>query len=225
MTDPPGGILLRPDDAFALLVLAHGAGAGMRHAFMDDLSLALARRGVATWRYEFPYMAQGRRRPDRPEVLVSKVREAVAVAARREPALPLFAGGKSMGGRMTSTAAAGSPSLEAPGTREVRGLVFIGFPLHPAGRPGIGRADHLEGVDRPMLFLQGDRDRLADLRLLMPVLGRLGDRVHLHVVPGADHGFRTLKRSGRSDAEVLEELAVVTADWMRARVAGPGAPA
>lgn len=219
MTDPRDGILLRPDDAFALLVLAHGAGAGMRHVFMEDLAQALSRKGVATWRYEFPYMAQGRRRPDRPEVLVPAVRAAVALAAGLAPELPLFAGGKSMGGRMTSTAAAEGPLLEGTGRREVRGLVFFGFPLHPAGKPGTGRADHLDEVRLPMLFVQGDRDRLADLGLLLPVLDRLGDRARLHVVPGADHGFHVLKRSGRSDAEVMDEAAEAASEWIRARTA------
>lgn len=218
MTDPHGGLLLRPDDAFALLVLGHGAGAGMTHPFMEEVALALARHGVATWRYDSPYMAAGRRRPDRPEVLVPAVRDAVAEAARRAPDLPAFAGGKSMGGRMTSLAASEVPLLTGPGAGEVRGLVFIGFPLHPAGKPGTDRARHLDRVDRPMLFLQGDRDRLADLALLGPVLDGLGDRARLHVVPGADHGFHVLKRSGRTDAEVLEELAAVTAAWMRERL-------
>lgn len=219
MTDPRDGILLRPDDAFALLVLAHGAGAGMRHVFMEDLAQALSRKGIATWRYEFPYMAQGRRRPDRPELLVPAVRAAVAWAAGLAPELPLFAGGKSMGGRMTSTAAAEGPLLEGTGRGEVRGLVFFGFPLHPAGKPGTGRADHLDGVRLPMLFVQGDRDRLADPGLLLPVLDRLGDRARLHVVPGADHGFHVLKRSGRSDAEVMEEAAGAASEWIRARTA------
>lgn len=231
MDTSTSGILVRPDGASALLVLAHGAGAGMRHPFMEGVAEALAREGVATWRYEFPYMARGRKRPDRPEVLVSAVREAVAEGHRRAPDLPLFAGGKSMGGRMTSTAAAKGPLLAAPpaggrrGSRErpgseerVRGLVFLGFPLHPAGKPGTERGRHLAAVPLPMLFLQGDRDKLAELSLLEPVVGALGSRATLRVVEGADHGFHVLKRSGRTDAEVLQELARGAAAWMGARL-------
>jgi uncharacterized protein len=199
---------LRPQDARAALVLAHGAGAGMRHAFMEALAGRLADLGVATFRYQFPYWEQGRRRPDPPRVLVKTVRSAVAAAAGLAGDLPLFAGGKSMGGRMTSTAA----SEEAlPG---VRGLVFFGFPLHPPGKPATVRGDHLAGVGVPMLFLQGTRDKLAELDLLRPICGGLGDRATLHVVDGADHGFHVLKRSGRSDGEVLDELAVTAREWM-----------
>src|SRR5690606_7271948 len=159
---------LAPPGARAALALAHGAGAGMRHAFMESLAAALARAGVATLRYQFPYVEAGRRRPDRPPALEATVRAAAAAAARLAPELPLVAGGKSMGGRMTSRAQAAEP---LPG---VRGLVFYGFPLHPAGRPGTERADHLAAVALPMLFLQGTRDNLADLELLRPVLDRLG---------------------------------------------------
>ncbi|HSG48042.1 MAG TPA: alpha/beta family hydrolase [Longimicrobiales bacterium] len=215
---PPPGLLLRPPDAFALLVLAHGAGAGMRHPFMEGVARALGREGVATLRYEFPYMAEGRKRPDRPSVLVPAVRAAVEEGRRRVPDLPLFAGGKSMGGRMTSTAAAEGLGHESSEGRPVRGLVFLGFPLHPAGKPGTGRADHLSMVPLPMLFLQGDRDKLAELPLLAPVVEALGPRAGLHVVQGADHGFHVLKRSGRTDAEVLEELSRVAAAWMGERV-------
>lgn len=217
-TDLEGGILIRPPDATALLVLAHGAGAGMRHSFMEGVAQAFARRRVATWRYDFPYMAQGRRRPDRPDVLVPAVREAVARGAEMAPGLPVFAGGKSMGGRMTSTAASQGPLLPGKGGSDgVRGLVFLGFPLHPAKKPGVKRADHLASVSLPMLFLQGDRDALAELELLGPVLEGVGERATLHVVEGADHGFHVLKRSGRTDQEALEELAGEAVRWMEAR--------
>ena len=198
---------LRPDDARAVLVLAHGAGAGMRHAFMEAVAGRLAGRGIATFRYQFPYWEQGKRRPDPPRVLVRTVRSAVVAAADLAGGLPLFAGGKSMGGRMTSTAA----SEEAlPG---VRGLIFFGFPLHPPGKPATVRGDHLAGVRVPMLFLQGTRDKLAELDLLRPICARLGDRATLHVVEGADHGFHVLKRSGRTDDEVLDELADTATAW------------
>lgn len=188
----------------------------MRHPFMEGVAQRLFQEWVATYRYEFPYMAQGKRRPDRPNVLVPAVRDAVAAAASLAPDLPLFAGGKSMGGRMTSTAAAESPGLSDPAPV---GLVFLGFPLHPAGRPGTNRAAHLGAVPYPTLFLQGDRDKLAGLDLLRPVLEEL-PHATLHVVDGADHGFHVLKRSGRTDGEVLDELARTTASWMRERLAG-----
>jgi predicted alpha/beta-hydrolase family hydrolase len=200
-------LLWRPDPAGSLLVLGHGAGSGMRHAFLDELARELADRGIATLRYRFPYREAGRRRPDRAPRLEATARAAIAAAGDLAPDLPLLAGGKSMGGRMTSRAIAGEAS---PG---LRGLVFFGFPLHPAGRPGVERADHLDNVRLPMLFLQGDRDRLADLDLLGPVCRRLGDRALLRIVAGADHGFHVLKRSGRTDAEVLGELADATAGW------------
>jgi len=197
-------ILRRPEGAFCLYALAHGAGAGMRHPFLEALSDALAAQGVATLRYEFPYMEERKRRIDPAPVLQARVREAVLAAGKE--GLPLFAGGKSMGGRMTSQAQA----LEAlPG---VMGLAFVGFPLHPAGRPGIDRAEHLAGVRVPMLFLQGTRDDLADLALLRPVLERL-ERVTLHVVEDADHSFHVRKKSGRTDAAVIGELAEVFARW------------
>ena len=203
------GVLLRPGDAWALYVLAHGAGAGMRHRFMEGIAQALAARGVATLRYQFPYVEAGSRRPDPPGVLEATVRAAVARSRELAPGLPLVAGGKSMGGRMTSNAVARRP-LDG-----VRGLVFLGFPLHPAKQPATGRADHLEQVRVPMLFLQGTRDELADLGLITGVCERLGARATLHVVEGADHAFSVLKRSGRTDAQVLDELADTTTDWLR----------
>lgn len=206
---PVSGILLRPDDAFALLVLAHGAGAGMRHPFMETVARALAERGVATVRYQFPYMEAGKKRPDRAHVAQAVVLAAVDAARAQAPELPLFAGGKSFGGRMTSQAASEGA------LPDVVGLVFLGFPLHAPGREGTERAAHLDDVDVPMLFLQGTRDRLAKLELLEPVLRDLGDRATLHVVEGGDHSFKVLKRSGRTEGEVLDEIADATADWMR----------
>jgi predicted alpha/beta-hydrolase family hydrolase len=203
------GIFLRPDDAWAVYVLAHGAGAGMRHHFMEDISRALAGRGMATLRYQFPYLEHGSRRPDPPGVLEATVRAAVATARELAPDLPQVAGGKSMGGRMTSNAMAHRP-LE-----DVRGLVFLGFPLHPAKQPGVARAEHLGRVKSPMLFLQGTRDALADLGLITGVCDGLGARATLHIIDGADHSFSVLKRSGRSDAQVLEEVADTITDWVR----------
>lgn len=200
-------LLMRPDDATAMLALAHGAGAGMRHAFMDAIARRLADAGVATLRYQFPYMERGDRRPDRAPVAVATVRAAVAAARAAAADLPLFAGGKSFGGRMTSTAAA-----EAP-LPEVRGIVFLGFPLHAPGREGTTRAEHLARVTVPMLFLQGTRDRLADPGLIASVCDGLGDRSRLRLIESADHGFHVPKRSGRTDDEVIGELAACIADW------------
>jgi len=195
------GLLWLPGDASYLLVLAHGAGAGMRHPFLEAVAGALARQRVATLRFEFPYQAKGARRPDPRPVLVAAVSSALEEAGRVAPGLPLFAGGKSMGGRMASHAAAEGRLPAA------RGLVFLGFPLHPAGTPSVERAAHLDRVKQPMLFLQGTRDALADLALLAPICEQLGARARLRVIDGADHGFNVLKRSGRTDAGVIEELA------------------
>jgi uncharacterized protein len=206
------GLLLRPADAWLLYVLAHGAGAGMRHRFMETVAEALALRGVASLRYQFPFTQAGGRRPDPPGVLEATVRAAVAAARTAAPTLPLVAGGKSLGGRMTSNAQARRPLAE------VAALVFLGFPLHPPKQPGVSRADHLDRVELPMLFLQGTRDELAHLDLLQPVCQRLGDRATLHVVEGGDHGFDVLKRSGRTETDVMDELATTVADWCRSRV-------
>ena len=203
------GLLLRPDGAWAGCVLAHGAGAGMRHSFMERIALALADRGIATLRYQFPYVDQGGRRPNPPGVLEATVRAAAAKALDLMPGLPLVAGGKSLGGRMTSGAMARQP-LDG-----VRGIVFLGFPLHPARQPGSARADHLARVPVPMLFLQGTRDDLAELSRMTEVCAGLGTRATLHVVEGADHSFSVLKRSGRTDNEVLSELADTITDWVR----------
>src|SRR5213595_817017 len=201
------GLLLRPADARLLYVLAHGAGAGMRHPFLESLAQRLADRSVATLRYQFPYMERRASRPDPPAVAAATVRAVVAEAARVAPGLPLVAGGKSFGGRMTSTAQAEEP---LPG---VRGLVFLGFPLHPPGRAGDQRAEHLAQVQVPMLFLQGTRDDFADLTLLKPLIKRLGQRATLHLVEGGDHSFHVLKRSGRTDADVMGEIADAIAEW------------
>ncbi len=201
------GLLLRPDGARLLYVLAHGAGAGMRHPFLEVVAQRLAERSIATLRYQFSYMEQRARRPDPPAVAAATVRAAVIEAARAAPGLPLVAGGKSFGGRMTSTAQAEQP---LPG---VRGLVFLGFPLHPPGRPGDSRAEHLARVQIPMLFLQGDRDDFADLKLLKPVVKGLGERATLHLVEGGDHSFHVLKRSGRTDTEVMAEVVETIVAW------------
>jgi predicted alpha/beta-hydrolase family hydrolase len=204
--------LLRPPDAWLLYVLAHGAGAGMRHPFLENVSAALAAQGIATFRYQFPYLEAGRSRPDLPATLEATVRAAVAKAGEIVPELPVVAGGKSLGGRMTSGAAAGS-SLE-----RVRGLAFLGFPLHPPGQPSTRRADHLQHVAVPMLFLQGTRDAFARIDLIQNVCHALGSRATLHIVPGADHSFGVLKRSGRTSGQVLDELAGTLARWARAQI-------
>lgn len=200
-------LLVAPPESKALLVLAHGAGAGMRHPFLEKVAQALGERGIATFRYEFLYMEKRQRRPDPPAVAEARVRAAVLEAAGAVPGVPLFAGGKSFGGRMTSQAQAREP---LPG---VRGLVFLGFPLHPPGRPGTNRADHLDDVLMPMLFLQGSRDEFAGLDLLTPVVKRLGARATLHVVEGGDHSFKVLKRTGRTETDVMNELADTINAW------------
>ena len=188
-------------------VLAHGAGAGMRHPFLEDISQALFERRVATLRYEFAYMEARRNRPDSPAVAAARVREAVARARAEWPGLPLVAGGKSFGGRMTSTAQAEAP-LEG-----VVGLAFLGFPLHPPGKPSITRAEHLSHVHVPMLFLQGTRDEFAQLDLLNGVLDTLKPRATLHLIDDGDHSFKVPKRSGRTAEQVMAELADTIAKW------------
>ncbi len=207
------GLLERPGDARALYVLAHGAGAGMRHAFLESLATRLAARGVATLRYQFPYMEAGAKRPDPPALAQATVRAAVAQAATFAPDLPLVAGGKSFGGRMTSQAQAESPFAS------VRGLAFVGFPLHAAGAPSETRAAHLADVALPMLLLQGTNDALAEWSRIERVAARLGQRATLVRVDGADHAFHMPKRSGRTDAEVLDALADALATWVDAVVA------
>ena len=197
-------LLMRPKAARACYVLAHGAGAGMRHASMDAIAAGLAERGIATLRYQFLYMEKGSKRPDPPALAQATVAE----AGRRCAGLPLIAGGKSFGGRMTSQAQARAP-LDG-----VKGLAFVGFPLHPAGKPSSDRARHLAEVEIPMLFLQGTRDALAELNLLKPVVKSLGSRATLHLAEGADHSFHVLKSSGRNDREVLAEILDAFARWL-----------
>jgi len=205
-------LLMQPPQARACYVFAHGAGAGMTHASMEKVASGLAERGIATLRYQFPYMEKGSKRPDAPAVAHAAVRAAVSEAGRRCGALPLIAGGRSFGGRMTSQAQALSP---LPG---VRGLAFLGFPLHPAGKPASERAKHLTGVNIPMLFLQGTRDALAELNLLEPVVKDLGSRAQLRLLEGADHSFHVLKRSGRNDREVMDEALDAFVAWVGAVV-------
>ena len=200
-------ILVRPAKARWLLVLAHGAGAGMTHPFLEKLARELADASVASFRYQFPYMEEKRRAPDSPAVATATVAAAVRAAAEAAPGLPLLAGGKSFGGRMSSQAAA-QQLLHG-----VRGLVFFGFPLHPPNKPATKRAEHLANVQVPMLFLQGTRDTLADLKLLRPVCTDLRKLATLHVIETADHSFHVLKSSGKTDADVLRELAQTTAAW------------
>jgi predicted alpha/beta-hydrolase family hydrolase len=205
--DEVSALLVNPKNAHWLLVLAHGAGAGMTHPFLENLATELAAVGVATFRYQFPYMEQHRHIPDSPTVLAATVEAAVQAAKSVAPVLPLLAGGKSMGGRMTSQAAAQN-LLDG-----VRGLVFFGFPLHPPNRPSIKRAEHLAKVPQPMLFLQGTRDAFADLKLLRPICAKLASRATLHIIESSDHSFHVLKSCKRTDAEVLRELAETAASW------------
>lgn len=208
------GLLQVPEDAIACYVLAHGAGAGMTHAFMAAVADGLAARSVATLRYQFPYMERGSRRPDTPKLAQSTVRAAVAEAARRLAGMPLIAGGKSFGGRMTSQAQSAAP-LDG-----VRGLAFIGFPLHPAGKPSVERAAHLSLIDVPMLFLQGTRDELASLELLQSAVAGLTAPTTLQLFADADHSFHVPARTGRKDAQVMAELLDVLALWIGSTVTG-----
>ena len=209
--DQVSGLLVRPATARAIYLFAHGAGVGMTHKSMASNAEGLASRGIATLRYQFPYMEKGLNRPDPPKIAHAAVRAAAAEAVQLAPDLPLFAGGRSYGGRMTSQAQAESP---LPG---VRGLAFLGFPLHPAGKPGTERADHLARVQLPMLFVSGERDALAELQLLRSVVGELGERAALHVVGDADHSLKVPARSGRNAAEAEAEALDALAEWMSAR--------
>lgn len=201
-------LLTAPDTMRALYVLAHGAGAGMQHPFLARMAGLLADRGVGTLRYQFPYMEAKRRRPDPPPVAVAAVRAAIAAAAEAVPGVSLIAGGKSFGARMTSTAQAAAP---LPG---VRGLAFLGFPLHPPGHRGSERAAHLQSVAVPMLFIQGTRDAFADLEHLTPVVRRLGPRATLELVDGGDHSFRLPARAGRTEGSVMAQLADAIMAWL-----------
>lgn len=204
------GLFMRPRHARAVYVLAHGAGAGMRHAFMTAIAHALSDRGIATLRWEFPFMAAGKARPDSAAVAEQAVREVWAASKRVARGLPRFAGGKSFGGRMTSR------SHAAQALPDLRGIAFLGFPLHPPEQPAIERAEHLAAAAGPLLFLQGTRDDLADLSLLRPVIKKLGSRAKLHIVEGADHGFDVLVRSGRTHDQVIDELARTITEWIDA---------
>jgi predicted alpha/beta-hydrolase family hydrolase len=208
------GLLMAPRGASACYVLAHGAGAGMTHPFLAAVAAELAERKVATLRYQFPYMERRSKRPDPPALAQAAVRAAVSEAARQLPRLPLVAGGKSFGGRMTSQAQAASP---LPG---VRGLVFLGFPLHPPGKPSIERATHLGGVAIPMLFLQGTRDDFAKLDQLRPVIDTLRRRATLKLFDDADHSFHVPARAGRKDAEIRGEMLDAVAAWINAILDG-----
>jgi predicted alpha/beta-hydrolase family hydrolase len=207
-TGAVSALLIHPAGARVCFVFAHGAGAGMTHPFMETVAQGFCERGVATLRYQFPYMEKASKRPDPPAVAHAAVRAAVAEAARRCAGLRLIAGGKSFGGRMTSQAQAMSP---LPG---VDGLAFFGFPLHPAGKPSSDRAKHLADIRVPMLFLQGSRDNLAELSLLEPVVKGLGPAASLHRVEGADHSFHVPARSGRNDREVMNEILDAFAGWV-----------
>jgi predicted alpha/beta-hydrolase family hydrolase len=202
------GLLLRPPSAKALYLFAHGAGAGMTHPAMESNAQGLAARGIATLRYQFLYMEKGLRRPDPPRLAHAAVRSAAAKAVELAPDLPLFAGGRSFGGRMTSQAQAEQP---LPGAR---GLAFLGFPLHPAGKPGVERAEHLSRVQVPMLFVSGERDALAELGLLKPIVAGLGESATLHLVRHADHSFKVPARSGRTSADAEAEALDALAEWM-----------
>ena len=201
-------LLLRPPEAKALYLFAHGAGAGMTHKAMASNAEGLAARAVATLRYQFLYMEKGSKRPDPPKLAYAVIRAAAARATELAPDLPLFAGGRSFGGRMTSQAQAAAP------LPNVRGLAFLGFPLHPAGKPGVERADHLADVRIPMLFISGDRDALAETDLLKPAVARLGERATLHLVRHADHSFRTAAKCGRTSADAEVEILDALAGWI-----------
>jgi predicted alpha/beta-hydrolase family hydrolase len=204
---PVSALLVRPDAPRACFVFAHGAGAGMTHSFMEAFANGLCERSIASLRYQFPYMEKGSKRPDPPAIAHATVRAAVTKASQIFPGFALIAGGKSFGGRMTSQAQAATP------LPDVRGLAFVGFPLHPAGKPSTDRADHLTKIELPMLFLQGSRDTLADVPLIESVVQRLGPRARLHMVDGADHSFHVLVRSGRNDREVMNEILDAFVGW------------
>ena len=206
--DEVSALLIRPENAGALYLFAHGAGAGMTHKSVESNALGLAERRIATLRYQFPYMEKGSRRPDSPKVAHAAVRAAAAQALEIAPDLTLFAGGRSFGGRMTSQAQADSP------LPNVRGLAFIGFPLHPAGKPGTERAEHMKRVSVPLLFVSGAKDALAQMELLEPVVRGLGDHATLHVIAEADHSLKVPAKSGRTNAEAEAEALDAMADWM-----------
>jgi predicted alpha/beta-hydrolase family hydrolase len=202
------GITLIPKNQKAMMVLGHGAGAGMQHQFMKNLADNLSKVGIGTLRYNFPYIEQGRRSPSSPSISIATVRAAVNAANLIAPNQSLLVGGKSYGGRMSSQA------QSQDRLTEVAGLVFFGFPLHAPGKPGNSRGNHLKDIDIPMLFLQGSRDKLADLTLLTPLLDSLGEKTKLRVIEGADHSFNMLKSAAKTSQEVQMELARITSDWL-----------
>jgi predicted alpha/beta-hydrolase family hydrolase len=210
------GLLVAPDEPTTLFVMAHGAGAGMNHSFMEAVASDLCGRRIATLRYQFPYVEAGSRRPDRPPVAHATVRAAVATAAQLLPGIPLLAGGKSFGASMTTQAQADQP---LPG---VVGLVAFGFPLHPSGKPSAERGQHLAAANVPMLFLQGERDTLADIGMMAALARELGPRATLHILPSADHSFHVPVRSGRTDAQMLGEACDAMAEWAKRLTAVPG---
>ena len=201
------GILILPDKPKFLLLFAHGAGAGMKHPFMEKVSANLAEENIGTLRYNFPYTEKKIKRPDPAPILMQTVRSAVEAAKKYAGDIPLYAGGKSMGGRMTSMAA----SKEQ--LNEIKGIIFFGFPLHAPGKPSDERGEHLFNVSVPMLFLQGTRDKLADLKLLKPIVKKLKNKATLHTIEGADHSFHLLKSSGRNDEDVLKEIVKKVGEW------------
>ena len=215
-TEHTSGLLLIPPDATALYLFAHGAGAGMTHKALESNAQGLAARGIATLRYQFLYMERGSKRPDPPRLAHAAVRAAAAKAVQLAPDLPLFAGGRSFGGRMTSQAQALDP------LPHVRGLAFLGFPLHPAGKPGVDRADHLADISIPLLFVSGERDALAELDLLKPVVASLGERATLHLVAFADHSFKVAAASGRTAAETAAEALDALTAWLTPLARRPG---
>ncbi|MGH2574481.1 MAG: alpha/beta hydrolase family protein [Ignavibacteria bacterium] len=202
-----GAILMQPEKAEWLMVLAHGAGAGMQNKFMEKISIELVNNGIASFRYNFPYMEHGKKSPDPKPIILMTIRSAVEAAAKILPGIPILAGGKSFGGRMTSTADSENHLIN------IKGIVFFGFPLHPPGKPSAERAEHLFKVSVPMLFLQGKRDSLADLKLLKPICKKLGTRAHLHIIEGANHSFHMPKSSGINDDDVIKELAEKVKEW------------
>ena len=206
-------IFERPKNALAGLIIAHGAGTDMRHQFMEALCLGFSERQFATFRFNFPYKEKGKAGPNSAKILKQTIRQAVKTASERMPEIPLFAGGKSMGGRMTSLAASEEELAH------INGLIFFGFPLHAAGKPGIERAEHLMSVKHEMLFLQGPRDALAKPELLLPIIKNLGGKADVHMVEGADHSFKVLKRSKRTQEDVMNELVQVSSEWMKSQIA------
>ncbi len=206
------GKLLIPSKAKFVLVFAHGAGAGMEHPFMENVSSYLADEGVATLRFNFPFTEKKKKSPDPAPILIATIKSAIDAAKKYSKGIPLFAGGKSMGGRMTSMAAS-KETMDG-----VKGIIFFGFPLHAPGKPSADRSEHLFNVNIPMLFLQGTRDKLADLELLKPVVKKIKDKAELFIVEGGDHSFHVLKSSGKNEEDILIEISKKAAEWMNSKI-------